>query len=101
MNLKSLGKKLIWREVTNYSYNKIELESKFPKEFNEFRNKMELGLGCLRAVSQIYKYSCNKVELGINFQINLKSLGINWSWGSDGCAKWRKVTITITIRIDE
>ena len=27
--------------------------------------------------------------------MNLQSLGIKWSWGLDGCARWRKVTITV------
>ena len=35
-------------------------------------SKLGLGLGWLRAVAQGYNYNCNKIELGINFQKNLK-----------------------------
>ena len=42
-------------------------------EFNELGNKIELGLGWLRAVAQGYTYSCNKIELESNCQKNLKN----------------------------
>ena len=39
---------------------------------------MWLGFGWLRAVAQGYNYSYNKIELGSNFQNNLKSLRKIW-----------------------
>ena len=90
-------------------------------EFNEFGNKIELGLGQLRAVAQCYNYSYNKIEFGNNFQKTSKRWGLTlnwglgrcarrrkftitvtvtwtWGWGLDGCARWRKVTITVAIQ---
>ena len=60
---------------------------------------MELGLGWLRAVAQGYSYSCNKIELGSNFQNKLRSCGVHEGWGLDGCARWRKVTVTVAIAL--
>ena len=60
---------------------------------------MLLGLGLLRAVAQGYNYSCNTIELGINFQKNAMSFGIKLSWGLDGCARWCKVTLTVAIKL--
>ena len=59
---------------------------------------MDLGLGWLRAAAQGYNYSYNKTKLGSNFQKNFMGLGLNLSWGLDGCARWRKVTLTVTIK---
>ena len=70
------------------------------KAFKEFLNKMQLGRGWLRAVAQGYNYSYNKIESGSNFQQNLTSLVITCGWGLDGCARWRKVTITVTITVN-
>ena len=61
--------------------------------------KIELGLGWLRAVAQGYNYSCIRIELGINIQTNLNGLWVKLSWGLDGCARRRKVTVTIAIAI--
>ena len=49
----------------------------FSKELNEFENK---------------------IGLGRNLQNNLKSSGLNASWGLDGCARWRKVTVTVATK---
>ena len=69
-------------------------------EFLEFMNKLELGLGWLRAVAQGYNYSYNNIQLGSNFQMNLTSLGIQLDWGLDGCARRRKFTITLTLKLN-
>ena len=61
--------------------------------------KIGLGLGWLRAVAQSYNYSYNKIELGSNVQNNLMSWGIKLGWGLDGCARWRKVTITVAEKL--
>ena len=61
--------------------------------------KMWWGLGWLRAVAQGYNYTCNKNKLVSSFENNLRSLVINMGWGLDGCARWRKVTIAVTIQI--
>ena len=42
-------------------------------EFIEFGKHIKLWLGWLRAVAQGYAYNCNKIELGISFQMNLMS----------------------------
>ena len=65
----------------------------------KFWDKLELGLGRLRAMAQGYKYSYINIEVVINFQKNLTSCGIKLGWGLDGCARWREVTITITIQL--
>ena len=70
----------------------------FAKEFKEFVNNIELGLGWLRAVAQGYKYNYIKIKLWINFLRNLMSWGVIFGWGLDGCARCRKVTITVTIK---
>ena len=57
-------------------------------------SKLEFGLGWLRAVAQGYNCSCNKNELGNNFQRNLICWRVKLRWGFDGCALCRKVTIT-------
>ena len=57
-----------------------------------------MGLLWLRAAAQVYTYSCNTIELRINFQKNLKSRGVKLGWGLDACARWRTVTITVTIK---
>ena len=51
-------------------------------------------------MAQGHNYSYNKIELKNNFQKNLKSSENNFGWGFDGCARWRKVTITVTIKIE-
>ena len=61
---------------------------------------MGLGLGWLRAVAQCYNYSCNTIKLVSNFLNNIKSLGIKLGWGLDGCARWRKVTITVAVKLN-
>ena len=58
---------------------------------------MQLGLGWLRAVAPGYNY--DKIEFG-KFQMNLNSFGIKLSWGLDGCARWRKATLTITLKLN-
>ena len=63
------------------------------------RNTLEFGLGWLRAVAQGYNYSYNKIILESTFQLNLISFETKLNWGSDGCARWRKVTLTIAITI--
>ena len=63
------------------------------------RSKIALGLGWLRAVAQYYIYNYSKVELCSNFQRNLKVWKVKWSWGLDGGARRRKVTITVTIKL--
>ena len=62
-------------------------------------SKIELGLGWLRVVAQGYNYSCSKMELVSNFQNNLKSCIVQLGWGVDGCVRWRKVTVTVTIKM--
>ena len=57
-----------------------------------------MGLGWLRAVAQGYNYNYNKIELVSNFQNNLKSWAVKLGWGLDGCARWRKLTVTATIK---
>ena len=66
----------------------------------ELENKNGLGLGWLRAVVQGYNYSYNKIELGSNFQKHSKSWRVNWSWGLDGCARWRKVTAAVAVTLN-
>ena len=56
-----------------------------------------MGLGWLRAVAQGYNSIYNNIELVNNFLKNLRSCGITWGWGFDGCARWGEVTITLTI----
>ena len=50
-------------------------------------------------MAQGYIYSYNEIELGSIFLKNLNSLGIKLGWGLDGCARWRKVTVTVTIKL--
>ena len=73
----------------SYCYNKIELGS-----------KIVLGPGWLRAVAQGESYSYSKIHLGINFQTNSRSWIIKLGWGLDGCARWRKVTVTIAVKLN-
>ena len=40
-----------------------------------------------------------KIELGSNFQKNLNSRDVKCDWGLDGCARWRKVTVTVAIQL--
>ena len=87
-----LSKVKLWSNFQNNLTNWVV----FVKEFNELGNTIGLGLGWLRAVAQGYNYKCNTIELGSDFQKNCRSCGIKLSWGLDGCARWRKVTITIT-----
>ena len=54
-----------------------------------------MGLGWLRWEAQGYSYSYIKIELESKVERNFKSFGIQLNWGLDGCARWRKVTITI------
>ena len=65
-------------------------------------SKLGLGLGCLRAVAHDcnYNYNYNKIELGNDFQKNLKQIVIQLGWGLDGRARWRKVTITIRMKLN-
>ena len=56
---------------------------------------MGLGLGWLRAVAQAYNFSYIKLELESDLHKNLKSWGIKFGWGMDGCARWCKVTVTV------
>ena len=34
------------------------------------------------------------------FLNNLNSWKVKWGWGLDGCARWRKVTVTVTIKVN-
>ena len=61
---------------------------------------MELGLGWLRAVAQVYNYNYNKIELVSSFQKNLKNLIIKLGWGLDGYERWRKVTDTVAVKLN-
>ena len=61
--------------------------------------KMWWGLGWLRVVAQGYDYSCNEIKLESDLQKRLNNLEITFGWGLDGCARWRKVTITVTIKL--
>ena len=56
-------------------------------------------LGLLRAVAQGYSYSCIRIWLVSNFQNNLNSWGVNLGWGLDACARWRKVSVAVTIKL--
>ena len=60
---------------------------------------MGLGLGWLRAAAQSYNYSYSKLQLGCNFQNNLKRWKVNCGWGLDGCARWRKITGTLKMEL--
>ena len=40
-----------------------------------------------------------KFGLGSSFQNNLMSCVVKWGWSLDGCARWRKVTVTVTIKL--
>ena len=59
---------------------------------------MKLGLGCLCAVALGYNYSFSKIELVSNLQKKFKSWEVKLGWGLDGCARWGKVTIQVTIK---
>ena len=63
-------------------------------------SKLELGLVWLRAVAHGYAYSYNNIELGTSFQNNLKRFWIKLNWGLDGCARWRKVTLAIALKVN-
>ena len=54
----------------------------------------------VRAVAQGYNYNYNEIELGSNFRKNLKSWGVKLCRGLDGCARWRKVTVTVAIQFN-
>ena len=45
-----------------------------------------------------YNYNYKKIALRINFHKHLIRLNTTLTWGLDGCARWRKVTITVTIK---
>ena len=62
-------------------------------------NTIELGLGWLRAAAQGHNYSHNKIGFMINANWNLMSWFVKLNWGSDGCASWRLITITIKINL--
>ena len=72
----------------------------FSNELQRLGTKNGLRLGWLRAATQGYSYSCNKNVLGSNFQKNLTSWVLTLGWGLDGCARWRKVTIAVTIKLN-
>ena len=72
----------------------------FSKEFKKLWSKIGLGLGWLRAVAQGYNYIYNKMESGSDFQKNFKSYRIKLGWGLDGCARRRKVTITVAVKLN-
>ena len=57
-----------------------------------------MGLGWLRAVAQGFNYSYNNIEGWSKFQKNLRSWGVTLGWGLDGCARWRNVFVTVTIK---
>ena len=80
--------------------HKIELGINFQINLKSWGIKFGLGLGWLRAVAQGCNYSYNKIKFGCNCQRKLKSLRINLSWGLDGCARWRKVTITVAVKLN-
>ena len=63
-------------------------------------SKLGLGLGWLRAATQGYNYSYSKIDSGSNFQNNLRSWRVKLGWGLDGGALWRKVTITVAIKLN-
>ena len=71
----------------------------FSKAFQEFAINIKLQLGWLRAVAQGDNYNYNKIELGSNVQRIANSYTIKLSWGVDGCARSRKVTITVAIQL--
>ena len=87
-----------WRPVNITITIKLNWEVFFD-EFKELGNNIKLRLGCLRAVAQGYKYNYNSIELESNFQMNLRRSGITLSWGLDGCAPWRKITITDALKV--
>ena len=60
---------------------------------------MELGIGLPRAVAQGFSCSCKKFKLLSNCRRNSKSCGVKLNWGLDGFARWRDVTITVTIEL--
>ena len=51
-------------------------------------------------MAQGYSYSCNTIKLGSNFRKNFTSVEVNSGWCLDGCARWREVTITLTIKLN-
>ena len=61
---------------------------------------MKLVFGWLCAASQGYSYSYRKMKLGSNFQNNLENCSIKFGWGLDGCARCRKVTITVAMKLN-
>ena len=73
--------------------------SNFENNIMSWGVKSGLRLEWLRAVAQGYNYSYNKIESGSNFQNNLMSWGINMGWGLDGCARWRKITVTVAVAL--
>ena len=80
-------------------HGEIKFGSNFQKNLNELGSKLELGLGWLRAVAQGYSSGCNGIKLKNQFERNLTSWGVKLGWGLDGCARWRKVTITVTVKL--
>ena len=59
-----------------------------------------LGFGWPRALPQGYNYIYNKRWLLSNFQKNSMSWGITLGWGLSGCARGRKVTVIVTIKLN-
>ena len=55
--------------------------------------------GWLRSVGDGHSYSCSYVELLSNFQYIFKCCGIKLGWGLVGCARRRKVTITVAVKL--
>ena len=51
-------------------------------------------------VAEGYGYSCNNIDLEYNFQNNLKSRTVKFGWGLDGCARLRKVTVTVALKLN-
>ena len=42
--------------------------------------------------------SIENMNWGLIFQNYLRSWRVNLGWGFDGCARWRKVTITVAVK---
>ena len=61
-----------WRKVTITVTIKLNWCVILKKEFDDFTNNMELGLGGLRAVAQRYNYSYMKTNWKVSFKYWLR-----------------------------
>ena len=64
-----------WRNVKSKITIKLNWDV-ISNQFKKFWNKMELGLGWLRAAARCYNYNYNKIEMGHGFENNLDSWGL-------------------------